>query len=154
MSREPVIYTAEPVVPAAVSRPAAGYVELRDEHDPIVYVQHPDNPNLSVAVRASSLRAPTPMPARDLTPQPLIDRTAQRMIGGGVGVGVAAWGGGQLLTGASQLVSAAAGAGSTVLGFALLLLAGKAVSAVRSRGNTYNITNNNKWGGKSTTRVK
>lgn len=98
-----------PVHPAAV--------ELRAEHDPIVYV--PDAYGQMVPMRKSQAPAPIQQaPARDLAPQPLLDPIAQRMIGGGVlGAGVG-WG-------AAQLLSAIAGAGTGLLAFALLLLAAR-----------------------------
>ncbi|MER5916439.1 hypothetical protein ABT124_40135 [Streptomyces sp. NPDC001982] len=93
-----------------------------------------------------------PTPPRDLTPQPLIDPLAQRIAATGVGAGAAGWGGGQLLMGASQLISALAGVGSAAFAIALLLLAAKVSGAGQSR-KTVNITNNNRWGGRSSTRV-
>jgi hypothetical protein len=107
----------EPYQPYALpgQRPAYGDIELYDERDPIVLVTDPDNPNLSVRVRRSALLPATPTPPRDLTPQPLFDPIAQRLVGGGalaVGVG---WGG-------AQLLNAIAGAGTGLLAFVLLLL--------------------------------
>ncbi|MFK0159180.1 hypothetical protein ACIQVK_44805 [Streptomyces sp. NPDC090493] len=140
------------VIPAGVQRPIAGFVELGDEHDPIVHVQDPYDPNKSVMVRRSALRPTAPTPARDLTPQPLIDPLAARMFGGGVGGGVLGWGAGQFLAGASQLVSAMSGVGSAAAAIALLLLAWKMSPSSRA-GKTVNITNNNRWGGRSSTRA-
>ncbi|MFD3479888.1 hypothetical protein [Streptomyces sp. NPDC058695] len=87
-------------------------MELGDEHDPIVHVDDPYDPNKFIAVRRSSLQPTERSETRDLTPQPLLDVKAQRMIGGGVGVGVAAWGDGQLFAGASQLIAVATGSAS------------------------------------------
>ncbi|MET9776195.1 hypothetical protein ABZ023_18375 [Streptomyces sp. NPDC006367] len=136
---------------AQVTRPATGIVELGDEHDPIVHVQDPYDPNRSIAVRRSALQPVVPTPARDLTPQPLIDPLAARLLGGGVGAGVAGWGAGEFLAGASQLVSAAAGVGSAAVAIALLLLAWKMTPS--GGGKTVHITNHNRWGGRSSTRV-
>lgn len=142
----------EPVIPPRVYQPVAGAIERSDEHDPIVHVQDPYDPNRSVAVRRSALQPTAPTPARDLSPQPLIDPLAARLFGGGVGAGVAGWGAGQFLLGASQLVSAAAGVGGAVFAIALLLLAAKLTPTGRG-GKTVNITNHNRWGGRSSTRA-
>ncbi|MEU9925115.1 hypothetical protein AB0H51_28170 [Streptomyces griseoluteus] len=147
MSREPVIRMADQVFPAAVSRPVEGPVELHDENDPIVWVPDPYAPNRSVPVRRSALTPAVQLPARELAPQPLIDPWAQRALGVGVGAGVAGWGGGHLLAGAGQLLSAAAGAGSFVAAVALLLLVAKV--APSGRGKTVNVTNHFKYGGRS-----
>ncbi|MER7952062.1 hypothetical protein ABTY59_32190 [Streptomyces sp. NPDC096079] len=135
-----------------VHQPVVGLVELGDEHDPIVHIQDPYDPSRSVAVRRSALQPIAPTPARDLTPQPLLDPLAQRMLAGGVGAGVTGWGAGELLTGAGRLVSAAAGAGSAVVAIALLLLAWKMSPSSRP-GKTVNVTNINSWGGRSSTRM-
>jgi hypothetical protein len=140
------------VTPAGAARPVVGFVELNDEHDPIVHVQDPYNPNRSVAVRRSALQPTEATPARDLTPQPVVDPLAQRLLAGGLGAGVTGWGAGEFLAGASQLVSAMTGAGSAALAIALLLLAWKMAPSHRA-GKTVNITNNNRWGGRSTTRM-
>ncbi|MFD9394196.1 hypothetical protein ACFWBB_26690 [Streptomyces sp. NPDC060000] len=140
------------VIPAGVQQPTAAFVELGDEHDPIVHVQDPYDPNRSVAVRRSALQPTAPSPARDLSPQPLLDPLAQRMLAGGVGGGVLGWGAGDFLAGASKLVSAAASGGSAVAAMALLLLAWKMSPSSRP-GKTVNITNKNSWGGRSSTRA-
>jgi hypothetical protein len=140
------------VIPAGAQQPIAGFVELSEEHDPIVHVQDPYDPNKSVAVRRSALQPTVPTPARDLTPPPLIDPLAARMFGGGVGGGVLGWGAGQFLAGASQLVSAMTGVGSAAAAIALLLLAWKMTPSSRA-GKTVHITNNNRWGGRSSTRA-
>ncbi|GAA2439504.1 hypothetical protein [Streptomyces glaucus] len=153
----------EPVIPTGiqpkgtrppavgVQAPAAGPVELYDEHDPIVLVQDPYDPNRSVAVRRSALQPTLPTPPRDLSPQPLIDPLAARMLGGGVGAGVAGWGAGEFLAGASQLVSAMTGVGSAAVAIALLLLAWK--MSPSGSGKTVHITNHNRLWGRSSTRV-
>jgi hypothetical protein len=53
--------------------------------------------------------------------QQLIDPIAQRLLGGGVGCGVAGWGVGQFLAGVGQLVSALSGVGSAATAIVLLL---------------------------------
>ncbi|MEU1592819.1 hypothetical protein ABZ468_08135 [Streptomyces sp. NPDC005708] len=143
----------EPVIPNRA--PVAGYVELYDDNDPIVHVPDPYDRNKFVEVRRSSLQPTMPTPPRDLTPLPLIDPLAQRLVGGGVlgvGAGAAGWGAGQLLMGASQLISAVAGVGSAAFAIALLILAAKMTGGGQSR-TTVNITNNNRWWGRSTTRL-
>lgn len=152
----------EPVIPTGIRpthpRPAAAHypvpagdnVELHDEYDPIVLVQDPYDPNRSVAVRRSALQPTAATPPRDLTPQPLIDPIAARLLGGGVGGGVLGWGAGEFVAGLGKLVSAAASAGGAALGIALLLLAWKMTPS--GGGKTVNITNNNRWGGRSITR--
>ncbi|MFF4902219.1 hypothetical protein [Streptomyces sp. NPDC001068] len=142
--------SGKPVIRAYTPQPVVGFVELGDENDPIVHVQDPYDPNRSVAVRRSALQPTAPTPARDLSPQPLIDPLAQRLFGGGVGGGVAGWGAGQFLAGASQLISAFSAAGGAVAAIALLLLAWKMAPSNRA-GKTVNITNNNRWGGRSNT---
>ncbi|WP_328491265.1 hypothetical protein [Streptomyces zaomyceticus] len=142
----------EPVIPQHVHQPVIGFVELGEEHDPIVHIQDPYDPAKSVAVRRSALQSTPPTPARDLTPQPLLDPLAQRMLAGGVGAGVAAWGAGEFLAGASRLVSALAGIGSAAAVIALLLLAWKMTPSNRT-GKTVNVTNINRWGGRSSTHM-
>ncbi|SEE85334.1 DNA segregation ATPase FtsK/SpoIIIE, S-DNA-T family [Streptomyces sp. 2131.1] len=67
-------------------------------------------------------------------------------------MGTGAYGKGWFLAGASQLVSAMTGVGSAAAAIALLLLAWKMSPSSRA-GKTVNITNNNRWGGRSSTRV-
>jgi hypothetical protein len=67
----------------------AAPVELYGEADPIVHVPDPYDPNRSVAVRRSALQPVVASVPRDLTPQPLLDPLAQRLVAGGVGVGAA-----------------------------------------------------------------
>jgi hypothetical protein len=130
----------------------AAAIELSDEHDPIVHVQDPYDPNKSVAVRRSALQ-PTPRSeTRDLAPQPLLDKHAQRMLGGGIGAGVAAWGGGQLLAGASQLMAAATGFGVTIASIIFMITVARIAAALR-KPRTVNVKNVNVLGGRSSTRV-
>jgi hypothetical protein len=138
------------VTPASTRQPVMGFVELGNEHDPIVHVPDPYNPNRSVAVRRSSLEPTPPSEARDLTPQPLLDKNAQRMLGGGVGVGVAAWGGGHLLAGASQLMAAATGFGVTIASIVFMMAVARIAVALR-RPKTVNVKNVNVLGGRSKT---
>ncbi|MFF7953721.1 hypothetical protein [Streptomyces griseorubiginosus] len=87
-------------------------------------------------------------------PQPLIDPIAQRLAGG-AWVGLAAWGSGHFRAGLSHLVTACTGVRSAADVIALLLLAWKLTPSARGkRGGDINITNYNRFGGRSTTRVK
>lgn len=134
--------------------PIHGEIELYDEQDPVVYVRSADNPNMSVAVRRSDLQPMARPEPRDLTPQPLIDPLAQRMVGGGLGAGAAGaglgWGFGQAAAGI-----AAFGGSSALLVLALLLLASKLGRGGSYReGDTYiDVTNINRWWGKSSTQI-
>jgi hypothetical protein len=156
MPRKPVNAEVVPVLSEFVQKPRTGAVELHDEYDPRVWVQDPDDPNKSIQVRRSQLQPAEVTPPRDMTPQPLIDPIAQRMVAAGAGVGLACWGGGHLLAGLSQLVAACTGMGSAAGAIALLLLAAKLTPTPRSKkgGDTINVTNHNRFGGRSTTRVK
>ncbi|WP_326598076.1 hypothetical protein [Streptomyces sp. NBC_01803] len=93
--------------------------------------------------RTESALLPAP---RDLTPQPLIDPRAQVLAGGGVcaaGIGY----------GAGQILNAFAGIGSgALMALALILLAAK-MPARHTGGDTYHVTNHNRWFGKSTTNL-
>jgi hypothetical protein len=71
-------------------------------------------------------------------------QTAQRILACGVGFGAAAWGGGQLLTGAGQLVSAATGFLVTIASIVLMLTVARR-RGLAPQGKTVNITNNNRW---------
>ncbi|MFD0416110.1 hypothetical protein [Streptomyces sp. NPDC127108] len=87
--------------------------------------------------------APPPVLAtepRDLSPLPLLDPVAQRLIGGGIGGGALSAGVGY---GAGQAISAAAGfasgAGLWLVLLLLLLLRAPAARAVSDGGSTVNI---------------
>lgn len=130
-------------------RPAE--IELYEEADPIVHVPDPYNPNRSIAVRRSALVPATPTPPRDLAPQPLLDPTAQRLVGGGIGGGVLLWGGGQFLIGAGQLVSGLSGMGALLF---FLALAGARAGFGRAQGGTRVEVHNHVRGfGRSTTNL-
>jgi len=129
--------------------PAA--IELYEEADPIVLVPDPDNPQEYVRVRRSALVPATPTPPRDLAPQPLLDPTAQRLVGGGIGGGVLLWGGGQFLIGAGQLVSGLSGAGALL--FFLALAGARAVVARPGGGTRVEVHNHNRGFGRSTTNL-
>lgn len=114
-------------------------VELYDEADPIVHVADPYDPNRSVEVRRSALQPAVRSPVRDLTPQPLFDPLAQRLLAGGLGVGAAGAGVG---FGLGQLAAGLALMGTSGLAFLVgLLLAagmrGRSVVNVRNESHTY-----------------
>lgn len=137
-------YVGQPQPP--IVQPAA--VELSGERR-VAYVQSADNPNVSVAIDARLLQPFQPAPARDLSPQPLLDPVAARMGCAGIGGGVFAAGVGW---GAAQVLSAAA---SSITGLAVLAAILVAARAIGGRGSSTHIEqhvhNHNRWFGKSTT---
>ncbi|KAA6203437.1 hypothetical protein F2B00_04780 [Streptomyces parvus] len=108
------------------------------------------------AARRSRTRprtTPAIYPPRDLTPLPLFDPRAQRIAAGGLLVGGAGWGAGQLLLGAGQLVSAAAGLGSLVMWAAIAVVASRIAPTILGAGRpttVHNTTVHNRWFGRST----
>lgn len=105
-------------------QPVSGPVELYDEREPVVWI--PGAYGGMVPVRKSQAPAPMQLSApRDLSPQPLLDATAQRLLGGGLGGGVLLWGGGKFLAGASDFVSSLSGMGALL--FFLALAGGRAL---------------------------
>ena len=109
-------------------------IHLYDEQDPVVWI--PGAYGEMVPVRKSQAPAPVQLPpARDLTPQPLFDPMAQRLLGGGIGGGVLLWGGGTFLVGASQLVSSLSGVGALL--FFLALAGARTVLGGGRRGGTH-----------------
>lgn len=129
-------------------RPHVGEVELRDEVDPIVHVADPYDPNRSVAVRRSALQPMVRPEPRDLTPRPLLDPVAQRLLAGGVGSGIALWGGGQFLAGAGQLVSSLSGVGALL--FFLALAGARAMFIRPTAGARVEVHNHVRGFGRST----
>jgi hypothetical protein len=109
--------------------PRYGPVELRDDRDPVVYV--PDAYGEMVPMRRSQLPTWTPPAApRDLSPQPLLDPQAQRLLAGGVGVGAAGAG---LGFGAGQFFAGVAMMGTS--GLAILAGLILAAGSLRGRGS-------------------
>lgn len=105
-----------------------GAVELHGDRDPVVYV--PDAYGQMVPMRRSQIPAYAPPAApRDLSPQPLIDPQAQRLLAGGIGVGAAGAG---LGYGAGQMLAGVAMMGTS--GLAILL--GLVLAAGSMRGRT------------------
>ncbi|MFJ1667388.1 hypothetical protein ACIOK4_13565 [Streptomyces bottropensis] len=132
----------------AVVHPAE--VELYDEADPIVHVPDPYDPNRSVEVRRSALQPAVRTPARDLSPQPLFDPLAQRLLAGGLGVGAAGAG---LGFGLGQLAAGIALMGTSGLALlvGLLLAAGMrggSVTHVRQE-----VHNHARWFGRTNTNL-
>ncbi len=127
-------YARQPAVQAAE-------IELYGERDPVVWV--PDAYGQMVPMRKSQAPAPVQAPpARDLSPQPLFDPIAQRMVGAGVGSGAALWGGGQFLAGAGQFVSSLSGVGALLFFLALaggrvLLGGGRGVTHIHNEQHTH-----------------
>ena len=127
-----------------------GAIELYGEADPIVHVPDPYNPHQFVAVRRSALQPVQPTTPRDLTPQPLLDLIAQRMVGAGVGAGAAGagvgWGIGQAAAG----IAAIGGTTAVLAMLALWLLAraGRSVTHVRQ-----DVHQHAGWFGRNTTRM-
>lgn len=122
-------------------------IQLYDEQDPVVWI--PGAYGEMVPVRKS--QAPAPMqlpPARDLTPQPLLDPMAQRMIGGGVGIGAAGaglgWGANQMFAGVALM-----GTSGLLLLLGLLLAAGMRGRSVVNVRNEQHTHVEQKWFGRN-----
>lgn len=128
-------------------RPAQ--VELYEDRDPVVWI--PGAYGEMVPVRKS--QAPTTVqvpPVRDLSPQPLFDPLAQRLLAGGLGVGAAGaglgFGFGQLAAGLALM-----GTSGLALLVGLLLAAGMrggSVTHVRQE-----VHNHARWFGKTNTNL-
>lgn len=127
---------------------ASGPVELYGERQPVVYVPSAEHPGVMVPVLKQYVQPMQVMQPRDLTPQPLLDPIAQRMIGAGVGGGTFAAGVGY---GVGQILGSLAGLSSgAVFWLAVLYLATKLPAAGRAtRGQTINNHVHQKWFGKT-----
>jgi hypothetical protein len=128
------------------------HVELRAERPAVAWVPSAENPSVMVPVLKEYVQ-PMPMPQpRDLTPQPVLDPLAQRMLAGGVGVGAAGAGVG---FGLNQLAAGIALMGSSGLAIlaALLLAAGtvrgRSVTSIRNEAHTHV---HQKWFGRTDVR--
>lgn len=156
MPTQPVPYQQPYATPAGHPAPARDLVihqpapiELYGDRQPVVYVPSAENPNVMVAIPKHYVQPLQPAPERDLTPQPLFDPGAQKILATGVGAGAALWGGGQLLIGASQVLSALTGAGALLF---FLAIAGARVLLTSGRsGDTYVTHNHNRGFSRSTT---
>ncbi|WP_343242774.1 hypothetical protein [Streptomyces sp. SID8111] len=125
-------------VPAEPYAPAPAAVELAAERGPVVWV--PDAYGRMVPMPKHLAPPPIPRPEpRDLTPLPLLDPLAQRLLGAGIGGGALAAGVGY---GIGEAVNALAGLGSGALVWiALAVLAWRAPAraAAGGRGSTVHI---------------
>ncbi|WP_367572891.1 hypothetical protein [Streptomyces globisporus] len=142
-----------PAWPTAPATPTTGTVQLHAERaGTVVYVPGPDG-NMVAVLREHLPTTPAVYQPRDLTPQPLFDPRAQRIAAGGLLAGGAGWGAGQVLLGAGQLVSAAAGLGSLVMWAAIAVVASRIAPAVLGGGRpatVHHTTVHNRWFGRST----
>lgn len=149
-------YYPEPVrqaMPAAP--PLTGSVELSSDRPAIVYVADAYG-RMVPMLKHHAPALPERTPPRDLTPGPLLDPIAQRLGCGGVLAAGIGWGGGQLLIGAGQLVSAVAAAGSVLLWVAVAVVAARVASG-RGRtviNNTVHVRNEARWFGRTSTTAK
>jgi hypothetical protein len=138
------IHQPQPIYPVETYRPG-----------PIVFVPDPYNPNNSVAIPAEYVQSPAVYQPRDLTPQPILDPVAQRMLGAGVGGGALAAGVGW---GAAEAGGVLAGmsTGTVVLIFCLIGAARTLPALVARRPRIHNEThvhNETRWLGRSTTNI-
>lgn len=114
---------------------------VREDDDPVVYVPDAYGEGM-VAVRRSQVQPTAPTPARDLAPLPLLDQTAQRLIGAGIGGGALSaglgWGIGQALTPLAGINT------GSFMWLAIMVAAWKLPAVGRKITNktTYNTTNN------------
>jgi hypothetical protein len=123
-------------------------VELYDDRDPVVWI--PGAYGEMVPVRKSQAPAAVQAPpVRDLTPQPLVDPLAQRLLAGGLGVGAAGAG---LGFGLGQLAAGLALMGTSGLALlvGLLLAAGLRGGSVTVRQEVHNHA---RWFGRNTTNL-
>lgn len=151
--RRPATTTGQP---AYQSQPISGtvqpYAPMHVEPVPVAYVPDPYNPGMSVAVDARLLQPPVIYQPRDLTPQPVLDPVAQRLLGAGLGGGALAAGAGW---GVSEIIGSLAGISTGTLIAAGFLVAAVKIPAALARRprvtNETHVTNNNRWLGRSTT---
>jgi hypothetical protein len=148
MELEPVTHSEH----QAYQMPLTGSVELYGERPAVVWV--PDAYGQMVPMRKD--QAPAPMerlPPRDLTPVPLVDPVAQRVVAGGVGAGAAGagigWGIGQALAGI-----AAVGGVTALVAVVVLLALARAHAGRTTVHNHTTVNNSNRWLGRSTTNTR
>lgn len=146
--------------PTTLSTPTTGAVQLYSEHaGTVVYVPGPEGRMVAV-LREHLPTAPAVYQPRDLTPQPLFDTRAQRMAAGGLLAGGIGYGGGQLLIGAGQVVSALAGLGTVAMWAAIAVVASRLTPALLGTSrdsvhhHTTNVTTSARWFGRTTTHVR
>ncbi|MEV8225030.1 hypothetical protein AB0P41_02980 [Streptomyces sp. NPDC079167] len=146
--------------PTIPSTPVSGAVQLHNEQSgPVVYVPGPGGQMVPV-LREYLPTAPALCQPRDLTPAPLIDARAQRLAAGGLLAGGIGFGGGQLLVGAGQVVSALTGLGSVAMWIAVAVVASRVAPAALGTArtsavhhHTTNITASSRWWGRTSTHV-
>lgn len=93
----PVPYEKPYADPAGQTRPATRELAIRQptplepygERQAVVYVPSAENPNVMVGIPKQYVQPMQPAPARDLTPIPLIDPQAQRILASGLAIGAA-----------------------------------------------------------------
>jgi hypothetical protein len=141
----PALRTSPPTAPAYDPAPldlyatAPAAVELAAECGPVVWV--PDAWGRMVPMPKHLAPPPTAMPEpRDLTPLPLLDPIAQRLLGAGLGGGALSAGVGYAV---AEVIDAAAGLGSgALMWIALAVLAWRTpvgAAGKGGRGSTINI---------------
>jgi hypothetical protein len=136
-------YTHPPVVMPAE-------VELYAERPPIAWVADPLNPARSVAIDARLIQRPEPVPPRDLSPQPLFDPLAQRLLAGGLSVGAAGAGVG---FGLGQLAAGLALMGTSGLALLVGLLLAAGARGGRVTHVRQEVHNHARWFGKTHTNL-
>lgn len=133
--------------------PPAAPVQLYGERR-VTYVPDALNPGQSVAIDPRLLQPAIYQPARDLSPQPLLDPFAQRILATGVGGGVFAAGAGW---GVGEAAGGLAGIGTGSLFWLALILAATRLPRLgraRVHHETHNhVTNHNRWFGNSRTNL-
>lgn len=147
--------------PTIPDEPLTGAVQLHAEQTgTVVYVPGPEGRMVAV-LREHLPAAPAVYQPRDLTPQPLLDPRAQRLAAGGLLAGGIGYGGGQLLFGVGQVVSALAGVGSVVMWAAVAVVASRLAPAALGTGrtatvhhHTTTVTTHTRWFGRTTTHVR
>jgi hypothetical protein len=131
----------------AVVQPAE--VELYGETDPVVWV--PNAYGDLVPMRKSQAPAPVQAtPARDLTPQPLFDPLAQRLLAGGIGIGAAGAG---LGFGLGQLAAGIALMGTSGLALLVGLLLAAGMRGGQVTHVRQEVHNHARWFGKNHTNL-
>lgn len=147
--------------PTIPDTPLTGAVQLHGEQTgTVVYVPGPEGRMVAV-LREHLPAAPAVYQPRDLTPQPLLDPRAQRLAAGGLLAGGIGYGGGQLLLGVGQVVSALAGVGTVAMWAAVAVVASRLAPALGAgrTGTVHhhrhtNVTTHTRWFGRTTTHVR
>lgn len=125
-------------------------IELYGEADPIVHVPDPYDPHRFIEVRRSALQPAVRTEPRDLTPQPLIDPLAQRLLASGLGVGAAGAG---LGFGLGQLAAGIALMGTSGLALLVGLLLAASMRAGSVTHVRQEVHQHARWFGKNHTNL-